>query len=88
MLLLNRQRVWIRVEENDVRPSKYDSEFKRKVLNFLTMKQFTSREYLDMVLRYGEIQQNSPAAARLYAERFPHTTELHIIARLQLPCSE
>ena len=34
------------------------------------MEQFTSREYLDMVLLNGEVRQNSPAAARLYAERF------------------
>ena len=72
MPLLNRQNVWIRVEANDAKLSRYDSELKRRptVLNFLTMQQFTSKEYLDMVLLYGEFRQNSLAAARLYAERF------------------
>ena len=35
------------------------------------MEQFTSREYLDMVLLYGEFRLTAWAAARLYAERFP-----------------
>ena len=42
--------MWIRVDANDVRSSRYDSELKRAVINFLTMEQFISREYLDMVL--------------------------------------
>ena len=29
--LLNRQLVWIRIEANDARPSRYDSELKRTV---------------------------------------------------------
>ena len=69
--LLNRQSEWIRFEANDVRPSSYDSKLKCTVINFLTMEQFTSKEYLDTVLLYGDVRQNSRAAARLYAERFP-----------------
>ena len=68
--LLNGQTVWIMVEVNDARPSRYDSELKCTVINFLIMEQFTSREYLDMVLLYGEFRENSRAATRLYAERF------------------
>ena len=57
------------VETNDISPSRHDSELKRTVINVLTMEQFTSREYLDMVLLYEEFRQTSRAAARLYSER-------------------
>lgn len=32
----------------------------------------TNSEYVDMLLIYGEVHQNSAAASRLYAERFPN----------------
>ena len=57
------------VETNYVASSRQDSELKRTVINVLTMEQFTSKEYLDMVLLYEEFRQNSRAAARLYTKR-------------------
>jgi hypothetical protein len=45
---------------------------------------YSDEEYLDMVLLYGECNQNATAAAEEYAARFPHRRRPnpHVILRL------
>jgi hypothetical protein len=45
---------------------------------------YSNEEYLDMVLLYGERNQNAAAAAEEYAARFPnrHRPNPHVILRL------